>query len=255
MGSKLVRDLATAVLPEGARRWLRAQQRRFRLQWVPTGAIDFGDLGRRTPISPVFALDRGLPVDRYYIEQFLASHASDIRGRVLEAGDSRYTRKFGGEHVTHSDVLHVAPGNPAATIVADLTRADHIPERTFDCIVLTQTLQMIFDVQAALHHVSRILRPGGVFLLTSGGITKIARWEGRDPWGEYWHFTSQSVMRLLREFFPADCVEVRSYGNVLSAVAALYGLAAEDLSRDDLSYHDPDFEVLVAARAIRPGDD
>ncbi len=247
--------MAVAVLPERARHWLRAQQRRFGLQWIPTGTINFGDLGRRTPISPVFGLDRGLPVDRYYIEQFLAAHAEDIRGRVLEAGDRYYTCKFGGERVTRSDVLHVAQGNPAATILADLTRAEHIPGRSFDCVLLTQTMQMIFDMRAALHHVRRMLKPGGVFLLTTHGISKIGRWEGRDPWGEYWHLTSQSVARLLYEFFPAGCVQVRSYGSVLSAIATLHGLAAEDLSADDLAYHDPDFELLVAARAVRPEGD
>ena len=52
-----------------------------------------------TPLEPVsrsFGFDRGTPVDRRYIEQFLARHAAAIRGDVLEVGDDGYTRRFGG---------------------------------------------------------------------------------------------------------------------------------------------------------------
>jgi glycosyltransferase involved in cell wall biosynthesis len=59
------------------------------------GAVDFGDLGSTRPISLDFGFDRGTPVDRYYVEGFLARHASDIRGRVLEIGDASYSRRFG----------------------------------------------------------------------------------------------------------------------------------------------------------------
>lgn len=59
---------------------------------------------------------RGQPVDRHYIERFLSAHASDVRGAVLEVGDNEYTRRFGGERVTTSDVLHVETGHPGATM-------------------------------------------------------------------------------------------------------------------------------------------
>ena len=248
-----VRAAATLVLPLGLRQWLRAQQRRLGLHRTPVGAVAYGDLRRLAPISPVFGLDRSLPViDRYYIERFLASHAGDISGRVLEMGDAAYTSRFGGDRVTRSDVLHYVAGNPEATIVGDLTKADHIPSDSFDCIILTQTLQMIFDVRAALHHLHRILKPGGVLLATSHGISRIARREGIDPWGEYWHFTAQSTRHLFGALFPADHLEIVTYGNVLSAAASLYGLAAADLTTQELDYCDPNFEVIIAVRAQKP---
>src|SRR5215470_13323152 len=147
-------------LPLGLRRWLRARQHRHRLQWPRRGSVDFGGLRRLTPVSRIVGFDRGLPIDRYYIERFLGTHAGDVRGRVLEIGDDRYTRQFGGGRVTRSDVLHVVAGNPQATIVADLTRADAVPSGSFDCIVCVQTLQMILDVEAALGHLARLLAPG-----------------------------------------------------------------------------------------------
>ena len=115
----------------------------------PKGKVRFGDLRRLTPLSNEFGFDRGLPIDRYYIEFFLARHASDIHGHVLEVGDDSYMCRFGGDRVLKKDILHVAEGNPAATIVADLARADHIPSNQFDCIILTQTLHLVYNVDAA----------------------------------------------------------------------------------------------------------
>ena len=239
-------------LPPGLRRWLRERQHRYRLQWPRRGTVDFGALRRLTPVSRIVGFDRGLPIDRYYIERFLGTHADDMQGRVLEIGDDRYTRQFGTARIRQSDVLHVVPGNPQATIVADLTRADTVPSASFDCIICTQTLQMIVDVEAALRHLARILKPGGVLLATNSGINRICRREGVDPWGEYWRFTTQSASRLLARAFPPANVRAVAYGNVLAAVAFLHGLAAEELTAEELDYHDPDFEVLVAVRAVRP---
>ncbi len=198
-----IRAIATVALPLQSREWLRTQQRKYRLQSVPVGTVNFGGLRRVTPISPIFGKDRDLlSIERYYIEKFLASHANDVKNRVLEMGDTDYTHKFGGNRVTQSDVLNYVAGNPKATIVADLTSAENIPDNSFDCIIITQTLQMIYDVKLAIHNLYRILKPGGVVLATSHGITRIARREGIDSWGEYWHFTTQSSRRLLGKYFP-----------------------------------------------------
>jgi SAM-dependent methyltransferase len=238
-------------LPPSLRGWLRNQRLRYRLQWPRLGSVNFGGLRRLTPVSPAFGFDRGMPIDRYYIERFLAAHAGDIRGQVLEIGDDRYTRQFGGSRVTRSDVLHVVAGNPQATIVADLTRADDVPSESFDCILCTQTLQMIVDVEAALRHLARMLRPGGVLLTTSSGINRICRREGIDAWGEYWRFTTQSAHHLFgRAFSPAE-VQAVAYGNVLAAVAFLHGLAAEELTPAELDYEDADFEVVIGVRAAK----
>jgi SAM-dependent methyltransferase len=233
------------------RRWLRALQRSLHLQRHRPGTLGFGDLRRLTPISRMYGRDRGLPIHRYYIEAFLSRHALDIQGHVLEIGDDTYTRKFGGIQVIRSDVLHVVEGNPQATIVADLTCADHLPGDQFDCIIFTQTLQMIYDIRSALRHLHRILKPEGVLLVTSHGITPIHRREGRDDWGEYWHFTTQSTRRLFGEFFPAAHLGFKVYGNVLTATAYLQGLSAEELSPDELDYPDPDYEVIIGVRAVK----
>jgi len=238
-------------IPPSIRGWLRAQQLRFHLQWPPAGTVRFGSLRRPKPVSREFGFDRGLPIDRYYLESFLAEHSACIRGSVLEVGDDRYTRRFGGGRVSRSDVLHIQAGQPGVTIVADLARADHVPSDAFDCILCIQTLQMIYDARAALRNLHRILKPGGTLLLSANGINRTARHEGVDPWGEYWRFTAQSLRRLLAEVFEPNNVVVRSYGNVLAAIGFLHGLAAEELRPEELNFFDEDYEVMLMARAVK----
>lgn len=230
---------------------LLEKKRRYHLHTLRFGRVQFGNLRKLRPISRAFGSDRGLPIDRYYIKRFLFSHVSDIKGHVLEMGDNSYTKMFGGHYVDKSDVLNIAEGNQKTTIVADLTCADHIPSNTFDCIIFTQTLQMIYDMKAALRHLQRILKPGGVLLVTSHGISRIGRREGIDPWGEYWRITTQSAKKLFQSFFKTSNIKIKAYGNVLTAVAFLEGVAAEELTQEELDYCDPDYEVLVTIRAVK----
>jgi hypothetical protein len=207
-------------------------------------------LTRLEPVSRVFGFDRGKPVDRWYIERFLAAHAADVRGRVLEVAESTYTQWYGGDDVTQSDVLYAAPGNPAATVVGDLSTGDGLPRDAYDCFVMTQTLQVIYDVAAAVRGTREVLAADGVLLATVPGISQISREDRRD-WGDWWRFTSDSARRLFADAYGPENVEVQAHGNVLSAACFLYGLAAEELSEDELTHRDPDFELLMTIRAVK----
>jgi hypothetical protein len=229
---------ARTLLPLNSRRWLRRH-----LMGSPFGVVG----GRRlSPSSPLLGL-QGRPVDRYYIESFLSRHASDVRGRVLEVGDDSYTRKFGGDRVTRSDVLHVTPGASGATIIADLTQHDGLAPESFDCIILTQTLQMIYDVRAAIATVYRSLSRGGVALVTMPVITPISRYD-MERWGDYWRVTSPAARRLFAEAAADAEVTVQPYGNLVAAIAYLRGFAAEDLSAEECDARDDDYEVLIGIR-------
>lgn len=217
------------------------------------GLVRFGNLRRTTPLSRFWGQDRGRPVDRYYIESFLEKHRADVRGRVLEVGDPSYTRLFGGDRVTVSDVLHVDEGNPQATIVGDLADAPQIADDTFDCIILTQTLQLIFDVNGALATLHRILRPGGVLLATFPGITHTGDMDWSNHW--CWSFTRTSAKRLFEPVFGADNIRLSASGNVLAATAFLYGMADRELTRAELDAYDPAYDMVIAVRAVRAHDD
>jgi len=218
---------------------------------LPVGSVDFGDLRRTEPVSRVFGFDRGVPIDRYYIEGFLGANADRITGRVLEIGDRTYTERFGGAAVGHSDVLHVTGDSPDATIVADLTHAPQIADDTFDCIILTQTLHFSYAMESVVAELHRILKPGGSVLCTVPGISQISRFD-MDRWGDYWRLTSLSARTLFETAFPAEEIEVVTYGNVLAATALLQGLAVSELLQAELEVCDDDYQVIVAVRATKP---
>lgn len=231
------------LAPEQLRRLRQRRRRLTRPAWL-------GTIRRTGPISDEWGRDRGQEIDRVYIERFLDLHRRDIRGRVLEVKDRGYTDRFGSGVLT-SDVLDIDPNNLRATVVADLTRAEQIPNDQYDCFVLTQTLQFVDDLEAALTHVWRILRPRGVLLATMPGISRVERaYVSTD----YWRFTEASCRLLLSRTFGAGQFDVTSYGNVLSAMAFLTGLAREDLTEAELEIHDVHFPVIVAARAVKGMD-
>ena len=209
---------------------------------------DLGDLRRTTPFS-TWGASRGGSIARVYIAEFLERHADDIRGRALEIAGDEYIRKY-GTGVTQVDVLDVLPDNPKATIVADIADAAGVPDNSFDCVLITQVLSWVYDVQAPLRTAHRILNPGGVLLATTPGIARIAPVES-ELFGEWWHFTSMSAKRVTEEVFGHGNVEVESFGNVLAAAASLYGLGAYDVSAEELAVRDPAFELVVAIRAVK----
>jgi SAM-dependent methyltransferase len=237
-------------VPSAARRRLRPVRRAY-VDWRRRRPPDLGDLRRVTPIDPNWGFERGTPIDRVYVERFVAGHARDIRGRVLEIAAPDYTNRF-GRGVERVDVLMAAEGNPEATIVGDLAGAPHIPDDAFDCAIVTQTLQFVYDVRAAFATLHRVLAPGGVLLVTVPGITKISPPED-DAYGEWWHFTARSVRRLAEEAFGEAAVHVEAFGNVLAAAGFLYGLASSDLHPHELDAHDRLYEVVVGLRAVKRG--
>jgi SAM-dependent methyltransferase len=211
--------------------------------------VRLGALDRTDPFNLEWGRGRGKPIDRLYIERFLELHRADIRGRTLEAQNDRYVRTYGMD-IVRSDILDVSRDNHKATIVADLAHAPDIPDAAFDCVVLTQVLQYVFEVRAALQTIGRILAPGGVLLATVPGITRISVKESK-LYGDWWRFTAQSAKRLAAEVFGSENVEVETYGNVLAAAGFLYGLGADDFRSTDLDVADELFEVIVAIRCVK----
>jgi len=227
-------------------RFIHALRQKFRRT---TDAVAWHDLRRTEPISRKFGCDRGTPIDRYYVDQFLQQFASDIHGRVLEVAEDVYTRKFGGNHVVQSDILYPNSDNKRATIVGDLSTGDGIPANSFDCLLLTQVLPFIYDIHGTVKTVAQCLKPGGVMLATCPGISQISRYD-MDRWGDYWRLTSKSAAKLFEGAFgPSGDVQVVVYGNVLSAVGFLHGISTEELTTDELNHADPDYELVLGIRA------
>jgi glycosyltransferase involved in cell wall biosynthesis len=238
-------------MPGYCKRWLH-KTGLFNAYDPASGEVQMGDFNRLTPLSTKFGYDRGGPLDRYYIENFLKRESGYIKGRTLEIGDNEYSLLFGGSKIESSDILHIDETNPKATFVGDLSNAPQIPSNTFDCIILTQTLHLIYDFKGALATCHRILKPGGALLLTTPGITPIDHETWNNTW--YWSFTDKALMKLISETFPECAAKVDTYGNVFIASAFLYGLGVTDVTADKLDFNDPHFQVTVTAKAIKQAE-
>ena len=210
--------------------------------------VKWHSLRKTKPVSTVFGLDRGTPVDRYYIEKFLSSNRQLIRGSVLEIAENVYTSKFGGSQVTRSEILHFTDDNPSATIVGDLTDPATLPGDRIDCFICTQTFNFIYDFKKAIEGAHHLLKNDGVLLATLGGISQISRYD-MDRWGDYWRFTVLSALRAFEEVFGKGNVQTASYGNVLSSISFLEGISVEELTAAELDHEDPDYQMLITVIA------
>jgi SAM-dependent methyltransferase len=207
--------------------------------------VRWGSLRRTVPFSRAWGYDRGTPIDRVYIEAFLAEHAADVAGACLEVLNADYTDRFGGTRVSRRDVLDIDPSNTQATIVADLGEADSLPAQQFDCVIFTQTLHLVPDMRTAVANVWQSLAPGGVLLLTVPALGRHDTRKGSHH--DRWRVTTTGLQWLLSGL-PGANATTSTYGNLLACTAFLYGLAAGELTTEELQVTDPQFPLIVGAR-------
>lgn len=220
---------------------------------VPS-TIQWGDFRHDAPFCPDFGTTRGKAVDRYYIEQFVAAHAGEIRGRVLELLKDTYATRYGGARVTRLDILNLTHGIPGTTLVADLSDCPEIPDASFDTIILTQALQYIPRLETTVRHLHRLLAPGGVLLVTAPAMCPASAPES----GEYhdlWRFFPAGLGSLFEAVFGPGRVQSGSAGNLVAATAFLHGLAVEDLGPGELDRRDRRFPLVTWARAQKAPHD
>ena len=199
------------------------------------------------PRSANFGYDRGTPIDRFYLDEFLRELSRDVRGDVLEVKGHGYADRFGSA-VGRVDVLDVDRDNGRAAIIADLAEQDSLPASAYDCFLLMQTLQYVIRPEVALANAWRALRPTGVLLLTVPSAQMIETWLP-----DLWRFTPAGVEKLVEHGCAGAEADVRGYGNALACSAFLLGLAAQELRRDHLHQHDQAFPVVTCARVRKPG--
>lgn len=202
------------------------------------------------PADVNFGWDRGGPIDRYYIEDFLRKNKNYIHGRVLEVGDNRYTNQFGGQKVITSDVLNVLEEGKRTTIIGDLTNKETLPSNIFDCFICTQTFQFINNIQKAAINSLFVLKKGGVLLLTVPGVAPIPPVDYR-KYGMYWCFTDMSVRKMFSNYVPDDNIHIETYGNVKAASAFLYGFGYPEMDKRELDIKDKKYQVIITARIIK----
>ena len=167
---------------------------------------------------------------RDWIIDALARHAPAGPARALEVGPGScvylpvLARLFGG--VVASDIeaaflQHAAAlqhGLPNLELVLDNICDSALPPASFDLILCTEVVEHIADSRAALHGMRRLLKPGGVLVLSTPqryspleqaariaflpGVIDLVRRIYREPVLETGHInlmTARTVQRQLRE--------------------------------------------------------
>ncbi len=211
--------------------------------------INWGGLRRLTPFSNTFGFDRGTPIDRYYIEKFLKENKTHIRGKVLEITDRVYTNQFGEGRVSCSDVLDIDVSNEIATTHADLRDTKALPKNKYDCILLTQTVNLIDNYQLVIKNVHYMLKKKGVLLCTLPSLSRLETSYGKDH--DFWRFTGAAARYIFQNCFAKDKLKISIYGNIFTNICFLLGISKEEITIDELEYYDKNFPLIVGVRAVK----
>ena len=201
-----------------------------------------------TPLSKYCGFDRGLPVDRYYINQFIQDNQSIIRGNILEFLEPTYSRIRSGDQRSSISIIDIDPMNKEANIHGDIRNLYDVENDFFDCIIATQVLQFIDNVDAAIHEMLRILKPGGVLLITVPCCSRIDPISGVD--GDFWRFTKASFSYLFKDH-TRHCIDVRNEGNFYSCTSSLAGYSVEDCSIRKLQVKDDSYPLIITCRVVK----
>lgn len=199
----------------------------------------------------------GTPIVRHYWARFLEEHRRDLRGRALEIGTTATIRRYGGAAIGRAEAIDLTAHSSEVTVVADLSRADDVPSDSYDCFVNQFTMHVIHDVEAALYHSVRILKPGGV-LLVNFPCVEYCFPQGLDmgtgaPLFVHWWFTPIQVENLLRRLALEGCdYQLRLYGNLFARIAYQLNVPAEELTASELVHSDPGHPLLICARVVKP---
>lgn len=200
------------------------------------------------PLSQNFGFDRGGSIDRYYIEKFLESNKSDIKGKVLEILNDNYTKKF-DSGVTKNDILDIDTSNKKANIHGDLRKLDKILDNSYDCVILTQVLQFIDNYQLAIAEIKRVLKPGGVLLVTLPTMSRVDCRAGVED--DCWRWTKAGAKYIFSPVFDNRNLEIKAYGNVYTGLMFWIGGGIKEISNKKFKYNDPNFPVLITVKATK----
>lgn len=235
------------IVPESRRvAWDRRVRRRVMLvrrrpRW--------GNLRDFRPVSVDWGGDRGTPVDRVFFDRFLRSQAHLIRGRVLEILDDTYSRTYGGGEVHSTLVVDIDGTNRHADLVTDLCAPGALRDEKVDAIVLTQTIGLLPDARTALLNLWGALLPGGAMLITNNVVGRVARpTDGLDSI----RHTPLGLQLTVQDVLPDAEIETHGFGNLVTCIALLEGISAEELTAEELEYYDPTFPTSCAVVVRKP---
>ena len=126
---------------------------------------------------------------RLQLEHWIWTHRDDLGTAILDVGVYNPRRWLGAGYVTFGEHEEDQTGSLLALPFA---------ESVFDGVLLTEVLEHCTDPPRALQEVRRVLKPGGLLLVTSPFLWP---WHGIEgAYQDYWRFTHQGWQLLLKDF-------------------------------------------------------
>jgi SAM-dependent methyltransferase len=218
----------------------------LRLYSTLKGRGQFGLYQELQPYSRDFGFHLGTPIDRFYINSFVKSYKNDIQGTVYEIGDDQYSKRYAQKN---SRIIILNENNRhKLSVQVDLNGKNPHIYNTADCVILTQTLNFVYNFHNAINEVLNILKSGGVCLITVAGISQISRYD-MDRWGDYWRFTDLSVRKMLEKSSVNYTVE--HFGNYYACANFLAGVPLKNINLDLLNFVDTDYQLIIGARMVK----
>ena len=196
--------------------------------------------------SEKFGFDRGTPIDRYYIDEFIRNlELNNEFNTALEFGELNYVEQFNVSHkffLSHPDFSKSK--DTKNQILFDLNTQKKYDGQKFDLIISTNVINFTKNPFVTLRHHIDMLNIDGTIFLTASSSMPISQFDA-ERWGDYWRFTPDAMHHLLENL---DCeYQVESLGNFKSSVAFLCGLASEEMEESDLKEKDNRYPLLVVA--------
>ena len=205
--------------------------------------LDWGDLKRRFPICHQFGFTRGTPVDRYYLDKFISEIRHQVVGSVLEIGGvlqnkEIYQLSLATEYQTLELVFR-----PGVTVVGDAHDSTVIMPESVDTILLFNVLEHCHNPWVVVQNIHSWLRVGGKCFCLVPNAQKL-----HSGPKDYWRPLPDGMKQLFQDFSEYN---LHIYGNPLTVLASFMGVAAEELSTQDLDDFHPDYPVSTCIAALK----
>lgn len=151
-------------------------------------------------------------VRRRYLDRDLEAASGVLAGQVLEIGNGRIGRRGRFQPPQTGIARWTYLDRDAARRPHIRADATGLPFQSslFDAVVCLEVLEYVWQPQAALIEISRVLKPGGVLLLSTPFLHRV------DAANDYWRFTEPGL-RVLLQKAGFEVVQWHAQGNALAA--------------------------------------